>query len=108
MSPDRRRSSVLSRPDVIGPERAFGVLETILVAAIGLGAIAMAVLYRPGLQMPVAGRNLGVLPALAGLTLRQPVAIDADVPGARRAPSAPTQPDFSSLPAPTSSLLRRS
>jgi MFS family permease len=85
--------------DVIG--RVFGVLEMILVAAIGLGAAltpALIDLVGTRWSLVVAG---ALLPALAALTWRQLVAIDA-------ASNAPAEldllariPIFSPLPAPS-------
>jgi MFS family permease len=85
--------------DVIG--RVFGVLEMILVAAIGLGAAltpALIDLVGNRWSLVVAG---ALLPALAALTWRQLVAIDATANAPAELDLLARIPIFSPLPAPS-------
>jgi MFS family permease len=85
--------------DVIG--RVFGVLEMILVAAIGLGAALTPVLIDlvgTRWSLVVAG---ALLPALAALTWRQLVAIDATSNAPAELDLLARIPIFSPLPAPS-------
>ena len=87
-------------PDVIG--RVFGVLEMILVGTIGLGAaLAPVLIHVVGIRWALVATG-AFLPALAALTWRQLMRIDAES-------HAPTEelkllepiPFFSPLPAPS-------
>jgi MFS family permease len=85
--------------DVIG--RVFGVLEMILVAAIGLGAAltpALIDLVGTRWSLVVAG---ALLPALAALAWRQLVAIDAMAKAPAELDLLARIPIFSPLPAPS-------
>jgi hypothetical protein len=85
-------------PAVIG--RVFGVLEMVLVAAIGLGAIvtpALIDLVGTRWSLVVTG---AVLPALAAVTWRQLVAIDAASAVPAELDLIVRSPIFASLPAP--------
>jgi MFS family permease len=85
--------------DVIG--RVFGVLEMILVAAIGLGAAltpALIDLVGTRWSLVVAG---ALLPALAALAWRQLVAIDATANPPAELDLLARIPIFSPLPAPS-------
>ena len=86
-------------PDVIG--RVFGVLEMILVGTIGLGAALAPVLIDAGRKPLVARRHRRFLPALAALTWRQLVAIDAESQVPAELELLEAVPIFSPLPAPT-------
>ncbi|MGE5272242.1 MAG: MFS transporter [Verrucomicrobiota bacterium] len=85
-------------PDVIG--RVFGVLEMILVAAIGLGAVvtpALIDLVGTRWSLVVTG---AFLPVLAAVTWRRLVAIDAASAVPAELDLLVRSPIFSSLPAP--------
>jgi MFS family permease len=85
--------------DVIG--RVFGVLEMILVAAIGVGAAltpALIDLVGTRWSLVVAG---ALLPALAALAWRQLVAIDATSSAPAELDLLARIPIFSPLPAPS-------
>jgi Cyclic nucleotide-binding domain len=84
--------------EVIG--RVFGVLEMILVAAIGLGAVltpALIDLVGTRWSLVVTG---AVLPALAAVAWRQLVAIDAAAEAPAELDLLAQIPIFSPLPAP--------
>jgi predicted MFS family arabinose efflux permease len=85
-------------PDVIG--RVFGVLEMILVAAIGVGAIVTpAVIDLVGTRWTLVVTG-AFLPLLAALTWRQLVAIDAASKPPAELDLLERIPIFSPLPAP--------
>jgi MFS family permease len=85
-------------PDVIG--RVFGVLEMILVAAIGLGAVVTpALIDLVGTRWSLVATG-AFLPALAAVMWRQLVAIDAASAVPAELDLLERSPIFSSLPAP--------
>jgi MFS family permease len=85
-------------PDVIG--RVFGVLEMILVAAIGVGAVVTpAVIDLVGTRWTLVLTG-AFLPLLAALTWRQLVAIDAASKPPAELDLLERIPIFSPLPAP--------
>jgi MFS family permease len=85
-------------PDVIG--RVFGVLEMILVAAIGLGAaLTPALIDVAGTRWALVATG-AFLPVLAAITWRQLVAIDAAAKAPAEVDLLERIPIFSPLPEP--------
>jgi hypothetical protein len=85
-------------PDVIG--RVFGVLEMILVGTIGLGAaLAPALIDGVGIRWALVVTG-AILPALAALTWRSLVRIDAESEAPAELALLERLPIFSPLPAP--------